>query len=73
MKKTLAITATISALALSACAPAPAPVTDQEYKGGKASHSQSASYSAATRFRGCPDWAPTMYRGDLYCLKNYPY
>ncbi len=69
MKKTLATTLTVAALALSACAPAPAPepVTDQNY-GGKYSSSHTV-----TRYRACPEWAPTMFRGDLYCLKNFNY
>lgn len=76
MKKTLAMTFAVAALGLAACAPAPGPepITDQNY-GGKVSSSAgyAASGAAVTRFRGCPSWAPNMYRGDLYCLKHYSY
>jgi hypothetical protein len=74
MKKTIALTLTVAALTLSACAPAPAPepVTDQDY-GGKVDSGHTGTSGVVTLFRGCPEWAPIVYRGDLYCLKNYPY
>ena len=69
MKKIIGTTLTVATLALAACAPAPAPepVSDQNY-GGK----YSSSNSTVTRYSGCPEWAPKIYRGNLYCL-DYKY
>lgn len=76
MKTLLSTSAVIAALTLSACAPAPEPVSNQNY-GGKVNASHSASQTttagATTRFRGCPEWAPKIYRGNMYCLDQYPY
>ena len=72
MNNTIATTLTVAALALTACAPVLDPVSDQNY-GGKVDASHTTSGAAVTRFRGCPEWAPKIYRGDMYCLDNYSY
>lgn len=69
MMKPIAIALTVATVALAGCAPAtgPEPVTNQNY-GGKVSAGHSGVVTRGA-YR-CPDWANTMHRGDLYCLKG---